>query len=126
MQVASTNTTSPSPSAVICVRESLATWASIPVPTMGASGQTKGTACRIMFDPIKARFASSCSKNGISEAAMDAICVGDTSIKSTSPEGTTGKSASCLDLTLSSMNFPSASNEAFPCAIVCFSSSSAV
>ena len=35
-----------------------------------------------MFDPMRARLASSCSRKGMSEAAIDAICVGDTSISS--------------------------------------------
>jgi hypothetical protein len=30
-----------------------------------------GTDCRCIFDPINARFASSCSKNGINEAATE-------------------------------------------------------
>jgi hypothetical protein len=34
-----------------------------------------------MFDPINARFASSCSKNGINDAAIEAIWLGATSIK---------------------------------------------
>ena len=124
--VASTKSTTPSPSAVICVRESLTNWRSIPVPTIGASLLNKGTAWRIMFDPINARLASSCSRNGISEAAIDAICWGETSIKSTSDGSTTGKSASWRDLTLLRTNVPSSFNGALPCAIIFSSSSSAV
>ncbi|EWS65700.1 hypothetical protein Y695_01045 [Hydrogenophaga sp. T4] len=33
-----------------------------------------------MLAPISARFASSCSRNGTSEAATDTICAGDTSM----------------------------------------------
>ena len=39
---------------------------SMPVPTSGASGSSSGTAWRCMFEPISARLASSCSRNGIS------------------------------------------------------------
>jgi hypothetical protein len=35
-----------------------------------------------MFEPISARLASSFSRNGISEAATDTSCFGDTSIRS--------------------------------------------
>ena len=37
-----------------------------PVPTSGACGIISGTACRCMFAPMSARFASLCSRNGIS------------------------------------------------------------
>ena len=30
-----------------------------------------------MFEPIRARFASSCSRNGISDVATETICFGD-------------------------------------------------
>ena len=40
---------------------------------MGDSGRKSGTAWRIMLDPIRARFASSCSKKGINEAEIEAI-----------------------------------------------------
>ena len=36
-----------------------------------------------MFDPINARFASSCSKKGINEAEIEAIWFGATSVKCT-------------------------------------------
>ncbi len=42
---------------------------SMPVPTIGASGSSSGTAWRCMFEPISARLASSCSRNGISAVA---------------------------------------------------------
>ena len=53
----------------------------MPVPTSGADGLSSGTAWRCMFEPINARFASSCSRNGISEAATDTSWFGDTSIR---------------------------------------------
>ena len=56
----------------------------MPVPISGASVFSSGTAWRIMFEPISARLASSCSRNGISAAATDQIWFGDTSISSTS------------------------------------------
>ena len=62
------------------VPESTAAVRSTPVPTSGFSGRRHGTACRCMFDPINARFASSCSRNGISDAATDTICDGATSM----------------------------------------------
>ena len=37
-----------------------------------------------MFEPMSARFASSCSRNGISAVATDTIWRGDTSMWSTS------------------------------------------
>ena len=56
--------------------ESSATLASMPVPTKGASACSSGTAWRCMFEPISARFASSCSRNGISAALMPTIWFG--------------------------------------------------
>ena len=58
--------------------------ASMPVPTSGGSVLRSGTAWRCMFEPIRARLASSCSRNGIRAVATDQICSGDTSIRSTS------------------------------------------
>ena len=43
----------------------------LPVATKAASGQIHGTACFCIFEPINARLASSCSKNGIIEVAME-------------------------------------------------------
>src|SRR5690606_7561477 len=76
----STYSMTPSPSALINTLESEATCRSRPVPTIGASGFNKGTACRIMLDPISALLASSCSKNGIRDADMEAIWLGATSV----------------------------------------------
>ena len=61
----------------------MATVFSIPVPTIGFSGLSIGTACLCMLDPISALFASSCSRNGINAAATDTTCLGDTSINCT-------------------------------------------
>ena len=74
--------TTPSLLATIVTPESKATSCSIPVPTSGDSGLIKGTAWRIILDPIKALFASSFSKNGINDAATDTNCLGETSIYS--------------------------------------------
>ena len=75
-----TDATFPASSATSTARESRATRSSKPVATKGDSVISSGTACRCMFDPINARFASSCSRNGIKLAATDTNCLGDTSI----------------------------------------------
>ena len=56
--------------------ESRATMPSRPVPTIGASVRSSGTAWRCMLEPISARLASSFSRNGISAAATDTSCLG--------------------------------------------------
>ena len=53
---------------------------SMPVPTSGASAFSSGTAWRIMFEPMSARLASSCSRNGIIAVATDTIWRGETSM----------------------------------------------
>ena len=63
--------------------ESTAALYSMPVPTMGASVCSSGTAWRCMLEPIRARLASSFSRKGIMAVATDTIIWGDTSIKST-------------------------------------------
>ncbi len=68
--------------------ESRATTLSMPVPTRGASARKSGTAWRCMFEPMSARFASSFSRNGISAAATETTCFGDTSMKSALEFGT--------------------------------------
>ena len=60
--------------------ESSAARNSTPVPTTGASGWRSGTDWRFMFEPIRARFASSCSRNGIIAVATLTICFGLTSM----------------------------------------------
>ena len=87
MRAASTDSTTPSRLATTVTPESRATTASMPVPTSGASVRSSGTAWRCMFEPISARFASSFSRNGISDAATDTSWFGDTSIISTSSGG---------------------------------------
>ena len=66
-----------------------------------------------MFDPIKARLASSCSKNGIIEAATETIWLGATSINWASAGFTKGKSPSKRALTRSDKNLPVLSIMAF-------------
>ena len=80
-----TLTTSPAGSATTTWPESTAAWRSMPVPTIGASGRSSGTAWRCMLEPINARLASSCSRNGISAAETETICLGDTSMYSILP-----------------------------------------
>jgi hypothetical protein len=80
IRVASTWSTTPVRRAAIAAPESRATTASMPVPTNGASARTSGTAWRCMFEPISARLASSFSRNGISAAATETSCFGDTSM----------------------------------------------
>ena len=77
---ASTESTTPPRRATTVTPESMATGRSMPVPTSGVSARSVGTAWRCMFEPISARLASSCSRNGISDAATDTICFGDTSM----------------------------------------------
>jgi hypothetical protein len=77
---ASTQITSPSSSATITYPEPSQIILSIQVPTAGAFGLTNGTACLIMFEPISALVASSCSKNGIKDVSTETICFGETSI----------------------------------------------
>src|SRR3546814_4838448 len=62
--------------------DSPATMPSVPVPTSGASDGSSGTAWRCMLEPISARLASSFSRKGISAAATDTSCLGETSMKS--------------------------------------------
>ena len=71
--------------------ESRAVMYSMPVPTYGASARSSGTAWRCMFDPISARLASSFSRNGISDAATETSCFGETSMYSISSRGASMK-----------------------------------
>src|ERR1700723_1684348 len=57
----------------------------MPVPTRGASLRSSGTDWRCMFEPIRARLASSCSRNGIIAVATETICRGETPPFSPSP-----------------------------------------
>ena len=80
MWSAVTRTTVPACLATRTPCESNAARYSTPVPTTGDSGWSRGTDCRIMFEPISARFASSCSRNGIIAVATLTICFGLTSM----------------------------------------------
>ena len=48
--------------------------------TIGGSATSSGTAWRCMFEPISARLASSCSRNGIRPAETPTICLGEMSM----------------------------------------------
>ena len=106
--------------------ESRATTCSIPVPTSGASGWSSGTAWRCMFEPMRARFASSFSRNGIRLAATDTSCFGETSMYWTSSGGTSLNSPLLRASTRSATNFPRLSISALAWAMTTCSSSSAV
>ena len=75
-----TRVTTPSSRASSTTPESQAALYSMPVPTMGASGFSSGTAWRCMFEPIRARLASSFSRKGIMPVATEISCRGLTSI----------------------------------------------
>ena len=81
---ASTNATVPASPARTTSPLSSAARRSMPVPTSGPSVLSSGTAWRCMFEPIRARLASSCSRNGIIAVATDQIWSGETSMRSTS------------------------------------------
>src|SRR5205085_927647 len=91
----------------------------------GAGVRSKGTACRCMFEPISARFASSFSRNGISEAATETSWFGDTSIRLMSSGRAWGNSPALRQETSGVRKWPFLSKVAFACAMTCFSSSSA-
>jgi c-di-GMP-binding flagellar brake protein YcgR len=80
MCFASTQITSQSSRATTTYQEFSQTILSIQVQTTGDSGLTSGTACLIMFVPISARVASSCSRKGSNAVSTDIICFGETSI----------------------------------------------
>jgi len=65
------NPANPDIHATTTAPESRAVMYSIPVPTNGDRACSSGTACRCMFDPISARFASSFSRKGMRDAATD-------------------------------------------------------
>ena len=80
MREASTESTMPPRLPTTVTPESMATGRSMPVPTSGVSERSVGTAWRCMFEPMSARLASSCSRNGIRDAATETICFGETSM----------------------------------------------
>ena len=106
IRVASTWSTTPARRAAMAAPESRATTASMPVPTNGASACTSGTAWRCMFEPMRARFASSFSRNGMSAAATETSCFGDTSMRSTRSGATTMTSPAWRQTTRSSVSLP--------------------
>ena len=107
----------PPRSAMTQVPESIAAVRSTPVPTSGFSGRRQGTAWRCMLEPISARLASSCSRNGISEAATDTICEGATSMYCTSSGDFSSNSFLKRHDTSVSVSLPVLSIEAFACAM---------
>jgi hypothetical protein len=78
-----------------------------------------------MFDPISARFASSFSRNGISDAATETSCFGDTSMKSTLLRSARMKFPAWRQLTRSYTNLPLSSTFELACAMMYWSSSQA-
>ena len=76
-----------------------------------------------MLAPISARFASSCSRNGTSEAATDTICAGDTSMYWMRSAETRIDSPISRADTRSPVRRPSASSVALACAITYLPSS---
>ena len=125
MRIESTCSTTPSRRATTVTPESRATTRSIPVPTSGASVRSRGTACRCMLEPMRARFASSFSRNGMSDAATDTSWFGDTSMNSTCSGRTMVNSPPMRAEMRSAVKCPLASSGAFAWAIVCSSSSRA-
>ena len=82
-------------------------------PPTGCSG----TAWRCMFEPMSARLASSFSRNGMSAAATETSCFGDTSMKSMSSGRAMTKSPPRRQLTRSSAKRPFLSSAALAWAI---------
>ena len=106
MRWLSTKSTVPERRATTTAPESRAVMYSMPVPTNGARARSSGTAWRCMFDPISARFASSFSRNGTSEAATETSCFGETSMKSTLSRGVRMKLPAWRALTRSVVKRP--------------------
>ncbi len=75
-----TFSTTPSFLASTQTPESQAALYSMPVATMGCWVTISGTACRCMFEPIRARLASSFSRKGIMAVATETTILGETSI----------------------------------------------
>jgi hypothetical protein len=76
-----------------------------------------------MFDPINARFASSCSKNGTKAVATLTTCFGDTSMYSIFSEVAVTKSPAARAEMVSDTRRPDASTFEFACAIMYLSPS---
>src|SRR6188472_4090117 len=107
------------------VPESTAAVRSTPVPTSGFSARRQGTAWRCMLEPISARLASSCSRNGMSEAATDTIWDGATSMYSILSEVERVNSLRWRHDTSSSTNLPTLSSSALAWAMTYLPSSMA-
>ena len=117
MRLAETYSTTPGRRASTTAPESRATMCSMPVPTSGASGCSSGTAWRCMFEPMRARLASSFSRNGTIAAATETSCLGDTSMKCSSSGGTILYSPPFRADTRSCTKRPCASISALACAM---------
>jgi hypothetical protein len=78
-----------------------------------------------MFEPMRARLASSFSRNGINDVATETSCLGETSIYSTFSGGETMKSPLRRQLTRDSVKLPPPSVVALAWAMVYFASSMA-
>ena len=107
MRSPATFSTTPSCLESTTTPESCAALYSMPVPTMGASGTSSGTAWRCMLEPIRARVASSFSRKGIMAVATETICRGLTSMRSTFSRGTRMISALSRTVTYSLTKEPS-------------------
>jgi hypothetical protein len=112
IRVASTCTTIPERRAAMAAPESRATVLPClcrPAAHRSAAAE-RPDAC--MFDPISARFASSFSRNGISAAATETICFGETSIISIWSGGDIRLSPALRQDTRSDVNLPFSSRPA--------------
>ena len=79
-----------------------------------------------MLQPISARLASSCSRNGINDAAALTSCFGETSMYWSCFGVTTGKSLRERARMLSARKWPFSSTCALACAMMQSASSSAL
>ena len=127
MASASTSTIVPAFPAIVTSPVSMAARYSRPVPISGGSVIMSGTAWRCMFEPMRARLASLCSRNGISAVATETICAGLTSMYWTCfGSASTGWPPGPRQSTVALTNLPVRSSTAsFAWAIVSFSSSAA-
>ncbi len=125
IRVESTKSTVPVRRATATAPESRAVMYSMPVPTYGAWARSSGTAWRCMFEPISARLASSFSRNGISEAATDTSCFGETSMNCTWSRGARMKLPAWRALTRSAFSLPDSSSSTLAWAMMYWSSSHA-
>ena len=98
--------------ALMTIPEFIATDRSSPVATIGGSATRSGTACRCMLEPISARLASSCSRNGIRPADTPTICFGEMSWNWTCSVGIVWKSVSYRAMTVGPLSFPASSTGA--------------